>query len=1053
MACGGAGSETQDAHVADTAAQPDGRALDAPTDAPTDILTDAPVDGTPASADLSMVEVDRTSAVAGVEQVTVTVTAIDSVGAPIVGASVQLVVAGTSNIVAHAPLTDALGKTTAKWSSTLAGPIGIDAIVNGTPVSGPTVTFAPGPAAKLGFKQQPSLVVAGAPFSPAVIVETQDVNGNHVDTNSGYVSLSLDANPGATWLGGIVYVAVQNGVAVFSATRVNVAATGYSLRAESSSTLAGITSTSFDVIWGSPSATFSTVTVAPSSLEANGVDTTKVTLKVVNAYGAAIQGVQAMLSVSGTNNTLAPATGTTDTHGELVATLSSTTAEMKTVTGMSGLMMVSGSVHFVGPSCTPKLPGDALTSFDDFSSAFHVADVDGDGVLDALAAITQSQELFVFLGVGDGTFATPIRMAFPAGPTGSVADIDSGDFNADGHLDLVLSISDTKSLVVMLGDGTGLFPTTVATVLPNDATNLAVANFDGNATLDVLVFVPNSQKTFVELGAGNGTFTAGGTIDGGGPATVLDATGDGYLDVMFSNSSHYSSSWIARGVGNGTFQSLTVATPTGGFILAGDFNGDTKPDIALASDDGVLIPYLGNGNGTFTAASSGVAYRGVRQPANVWGAGVGDVNGDNKLDIVVSSGFSTSVMLGSGTGTFTRNKTYFAVAEAIADMNGDGHADLVGRAGFGVSVVAGTSSSAFIAPAEIFQNLAFNARLYDAAADFDKNGRLDYVQWRSDPTYAMSVLLAQSNGSIIEAPTAAEIADPYDAVAGDFSGDGKADLAIVRGDVTGVILGLATGDGTGALSAFSTQNVANPYTTALDAADFNQDGKQDLVLTYQDRAGVAIALSTGAGFGTPQTYSSPKVGSLVVRDVSQDGIPDVIVAGVAGFAPSISVYIATGTGSLMPPVSYDTAGMSGVVGVGDLTGDGLVDLAFVQGDFLASPRSVLVFPGLGAGAFDAPVVTPNVRIPKLLDFETLDIADVTSDGTPDLLVHSNFGTTVISSFGDGFVRQTPLHYAVAFVGGSLTDPVLLVDHDKNGVADLVYWNAGLVVAANAGCSL
>jgi hypothetical protein len=1036
VACGG-GSEAQDAQSADASE----------IDASIDASNDAPNDAVPASTDESTIEVDKTFAMSGGEQVTVTVTARDSLGAPLAGASVQLVVAGTSNVIAQPPPTDATGKTTAMWASTVAGSITIEAIINGTQVSGPTVTFAPGPATKLGFRQQPSLVIAGAPFSPAVSVETQDAYGNHVDTNTGEIALSLDANPGATALYGTAYVAVQNGIAVFSATHVDVAAASYSLRAQSSTGLSSATSAFFDVTGGSPSLTYSTLVVAPASLEANGVDATQVRFKVANAYGVAIRGLQASLSVSGANNTLAPASGTTDSDGELVATLSSSTAEVKTVTGMAGSIMVTGSVHFAGPSCKPMIPGKVTAPFDDFSTAFHVADVDGDGVLDALVSVSGDLELYVFLGVGDGTFAAPIRIAIPSG---SIVDIDSGDFNADGDRDLVLSISGTSALTLMLGDGTGQFPTTLTTTLPNDPTGLVVADLDGNGALDVLVTVPNAQKMFAELGGGNGTFTAGGTIDGGGTSTVvLDANSDGALDVVFASSS----ALIALGVGNGTFQSPTTATTSGGRILAGDFNNDAKPDLALASYDGLLTPYLGNGNGTFTAASAGVAYRGVRQPIDARGGAVQDLDGDNIVDIIVGAGLATSVLKGSGTGTFTRTKTYYAPTEVVADMTGDGHADLVGRAGLTVSVAAGTSSTAFVAPTEIFQNLAFNAWLYDAAADFDNNGHLDYVRWRSEPTGAMSVLLTQLNGSIVEAPTSAATQDPYDAVAGDFSGDGNPDLAIVKAAVNGVTLGLATGNGTGSLSAFSMQNVASPYVTTLDVGDFNQDGKQDLALARSANAGISISLSTGSGFGALQTYTSPSVGSVIVRDVSYDGVPDVIVTGGSGFAAEIRVYIATGTGTLMLPVSYGTEWMSGVVGIGDLTSDGIVDLVFLQGDLLATPRAVLVYPGLGAGAFGAPTVTPNVRIPKNFDFETVHVADVTSDGKADLLVHSNHGTAVIGSFGDGYVRQTPLHYAVSLLGGTpQTDSVVLSDHDANGLADFVYWNAGLVLATNAGCA-
>jgi hypothetical protein len=84
-------------------------------------------------------------------------------------------------------------------------------------------------------------------------------------------------------------------------------------------------------------------------------------------------------------------------------------------------------------------------------------------------------------------------------------------------------------------------------------------------------------------------------------------------------------------------------------VAAGDFNGDGKPDVAVASYKGVAI-LLGNGDGTFGSPKE-VPVSGL--PHSV---AVADFNGDGKLDVVVADekSNSVSILLGRGDGTLKR---------------------------------------------------------------------------------------------------------------------------------------------------------------------------------------------------------------------------------------------------------------------------------------------------------------------------------------------------------------------------------------------------------------
>ena len=145
-------------------------------------------------------------------------------------------------------------------------------------------------------------------------------------------------------------------------------------------------------------------------------------------------------------------------------------------------------------------------------------------------------------------------------------------------------------------------------------------------------------------------------------------------------------------------------------MVAGDFNGDGRLDLALAysNDDGLRRDrmLMGNGDGTF-------------QPARTFAAGVvpgvlvaGDFTGDGKLDLAVAGDVynsvtntdvgEVSVLLGNGDGTFAPPVTYAVEynPESIVagDFNSDGHLDLAEDGSSGVIVLLGNGDGTFQAP-------------------------------------------------------------------------------------------------------------------------------------------------------------------------------------------------------------------------------------------------------------------------------------------------------------------------------------------------------------------
>ncbi len=317
--------------------------------------------------------------------------------------------------------------------------------------------------------------------------------------------------------------------------------------------------------------------------------------------------------------------------------------------------------------------------------AVAVGDVNEDGKLDLAVANGNGNTVSLLLGAGDGAFGAATDVTVGTTPLA----VAIADFNKDGKQDLAVANSNSNTVSLLLGAGDGAFGAATNVTVTNP-TSLTVGDFNGDGNPDLAVTQGGIHLLSILLGNGAGAFAGAASYDLGPfqrPESVVaaDFNGDGNLDLAVANPvgtgtlSPHDNIFILLGAGNGSFGPATnVAvgiTPES--LTVGDFNGDGKPDLAVANEFSFDVSILlGKGDGTFDAAPN------VPVENNPQSVAVGDFNGDGRLDLAVTRPGSSDVLilLGTGDGTFGTATTFSVqvgpFSLAVGDFNGDGQPDL-----------------------------------------------------------------------------------------------------------------------------------------------------------------------------------------------------------------------------------------------------------------------------------------------------------------------------------------------------------------------------------------
>jgi uncharacterized protein (TIGR03437 family) len=503
-----------------------------------------------------------------------------------------------------------------------------------------------------------------------------------------------------------------------------------------------------------------------------------------------------------------------------------------------------------------------------------------------------------------------------------------------------------------------------------------------------------------------------------GRHSVLDnAAACGALGTKFDAAEHF-------------FESTDVRA-----VVAGDFNNDALPDVALLQRNRGLVILLGNGRGQFA-----VAFRLSLQVGDTYHSGglvITDFNRDDKADLAVGSS-GAPVLLGRGDGTFTPatglSGNIFPVSVAAADYTGDGKTDLAFVSSNGESrLLPGNGDGSFGQATTITPGSFSSSNQAITTTELNNDGKPDLFLCRG----GCGVYLNNGAGGFVAGATV-DVANALNGFAlSDFNGDGNQDLVI-----SSFIdpYRLYPGNGNGSFGAPTSLASGGG---ALSVGDLNKDGRLDLIGAGSR---VVVLLNSATGFGPVNAYAAGRqVSATAVADFNLDGRLDVMAANRedsnfrTGFG--LSYLPGDGAGRLRSGLQIPGSSNQTRISVADLNGDGRSDV-ILSSDNTFSGSGVVVLLSDDQGGFEASQrylpqgISKSYLDSVAADFNNDNITDIVSLSPRDF--DSLGSVTIFPGAGNGRFNQSR---AREFDLGNDPVEVVAADFNRDGFIDLATTNS------------
>ena len=643
-----------------------------------------------------------------------------------------------------------------------------------------------------------------------------------------------------------------------------------------------------------------------------------------------------------------------------------------------------------------------------------VLDVNRDGWPDLATANTGRNTVAILENRADGTgFGPPREIAVGAGPF----DIDAGDLNRDGILDLIVTTPDGGAIEVLLMAGNGRVASRSLVAPGSQAWGATLSDATRDGILD-LIYTDYARARVVLLpGTGTGAFgvALGEWVVGAKPQGVVarDFNHDGLLDIAVAATGANTLD-VLQGVASGGFTRRTIAAGRPLNVLSAvDMNADGWLDIAAASSStNVVVLFRGSSSGVTVAGTRGTG-------SSPRGIATADFNQDGRPDLAVANygGATATVLLGRSDGSVLPDDWGDLPAGsgarglATADFNHDGRVDLAVGSQSAGRVWMHDNTTPFIPPAFSFR--AIDGQFSGlAAADFNENGIPDLLM--HDVSNTATILLdGITRVPLPENPGTYVVGGDT----GDYNGDGHLDAVLARarynmqGGSLDSFLELYAGNGRGGFGPVQTIGGLPLELIGIRTGDLNRDGRLDVV-AFGFRE-VTVVRSVGFTATRQVVITGNGIAGLELADVTRDGVLDAVVS-----RDEYTVYPGNGTGGFGTGVAAGGFGAPSF-GLGDLNHDGRLDIVTDGGS------SVGVILAADDGGWQ-----PAVEYPSNIPWDTASgtiLADFNNDGHLDVL---SWGGAML--FGDGQGRLGPaMEFDMVPRGG------LALDWNRDGLLDVV----------------
>ncbi|TFF35668.1 FG-GAP-like repeat-containing protein [Mucilaginibacter psychrotolerans] len=614
---------------------------------------------------------------------------------------------------------------------------------------------------------------------------------------------------------------------------------------------------------------------------------------------------------------------------------------------------------------------DTLNVQDKYSVA-AIGDLDGNGRADLLVGDYDTNSILIFPNQGNlnklnaNTFSAKIVL-----PTTSGAQkIEIEDMDGDGKPDIVVLLN--NELVIFKNNASGALTTASfqLVAINTPARNfLAVADMDSDGKPDIITVTMNPDITFnitiLKNTATAGTFSTASFVVAssfraeafsGNELLIRDLNGDNRPEIMFAGGAYnytpiYQNLTDGTGLNNASFREtrLGVGKTTGGVAVA-DIDGDNKPDILYTgSDENVMYVFKNATDGGIFNTTSFILKDKIYCGLNPVGIKTADFDGDGKVDVAVvnrqerSLNIFKNIATGTSSGWFAErivSKLDASPSQVYtADLNNDNTADLVvtnwGRATITLiknkpaviprirsfSPLAGSVGSTIAVSGENFGTDAANILVY-----FDS--RRAEVTTVSETSISVKVppgvTYSRIGVTLISEKRTAWSSNSFKSTFPAKKLIEKRDFKLVQ---------------------LSLPNVGN-Y-SSIKFGDFDGDGFVDMVYLQSDaKYGLIVRRNKGTNAAIDCSTFEVKELNLAsglpypfwfnyfLKDVNNDGLPDIVLSTTNNAEPNSHVYLNTSTkGNISFGELNSFANFDGIQAVEDIDNDGRLDYVTASGIF------------------------------------------------------------------------------------------------------------------------